>query len=68
MNFSRLLVKDEIKKGSFQLKFGTEQAKGSSTDHAGNVANGATEDRSARAAKAEEEKEQDLRRRRGRRS
>lgn len=25
LNFSRLLVKDEIKKGSFQLKFGTEQ-------------------------------------------
>ena len=30
LNFSRLLVKDEIKKGSFQIKFGTEQAKGSS--------------------------------------
>ena len=28
LNFSRLLVKDEIKKGSFQIKFGTEQAKG----------------------------------------
>ena len=27
LNFSRLLVKDEIKKGSFQIKFGTEQAK-----------------------------------------
>jgi len=25
LNFSRLLVKDEIKKGSFQIKFGTEQ-------------------------------------------
>ena len=28
LNFSRLLVKDEIKKGSFQIKFGTEQTKG----------------------------------------
>ena len=27
LNFSRLLVKDEIKKGSFQIKFSTEQAK-----------------------------------------
>jgi len=27
LNFSRLLVKDEIKKGSFQIKLGTEQAK-----------------------------------------
>ena len=26
LNFSRLLVKDEIKKGSFTVKFGTEQA------------------------------------------
>jgi len=40
LNFSRLLVKDEIKKGSFTIKFGTEQAmvtadlnKESGTDH-----------------------------------
>lgn len=39
LNFSRLLVKDEIKKGSFQIKFSTEQAKATvDMSHAAGIA------------------------------